>query len=151
MLSSRKGAVRARIRKTRLPKSWPVGGDWKVSRNHQAQRERDLCVETRRGRRPVSGAEVRGVGGVVRGQRNKEKRWGSGEERWQEPDWVSPGRACLLRRHCVEGQEVSQRGQHAGTSGVKSLMASYGHGHQGGMEGMQVGIWLVWATVPRRS
>ena len=62
MLSSRKGAVRARIRKIWLPESWPVGGDWKVSRNHQAQRERGLCVETLRGRRPVSGAEVRGCG-----------------------------------------------------------------------------------------
>ena len=48
-----------------------------------------------------------GVGGVVRGQRNKEKRWGSGEERGKEPDWVSPGRARLLRRRCVEGQEES--------------------------------------------
>lgn len=47
------------------------------------------------------------MGGVVRGQRNKEKRWGSREERWKEPDWVSPGRARLLRKCCVEDQEES--------------------------------------------
>lgn len=107
MLSSRKGAVRARIRK---PASWSHG-QWVGTEGEKITRHKGKGLVLR----PfVAEAWLRslelksgGVGGWLEDRGTKRRDGALERERWKEPDWVSPGRACLLRRRCGRGQEES--------------------------------------------